>query len=133
MKVAPLTRLGVPLSSITRTGDTADGYRVMSARRLAYAHNPLTFLEIALVAAVLGVAAAVAVPEYFHLRQDANDDTAKSRLVQAGRNVETGAAVPAGVRVHAAGSSYCLETTVGGRIWHALHHAKPASGACPAR
>jgi len=131
--LVPLTRLGVTHSGITRTGDTADGYRVMSARRLTHAHNPLSFIEMALVTAVLGIAAAVAVPEYFHLRQDANDDTAKSRLVQAGRNVEAGAAVPAGVRIHAAGASYCLETTVSGRVWHALRHAKPASGACPAK
>jgi len=131
--VAPLTRLGVTHSGITRTGDTADGYRVMSARRLTHAHNPLNFLEMALVTAVLGIAAAVAVPEYFHLRQDANDDAAKSRLVQAERNHEAGTAVPAGVRVHAAGASYCLETTAGGRVWHALGQAKPVSGACPAK
>jgi hypothetical protein len=131
--VTPLIRLGVPLTGITRTGDTADGYRVMSARRLAHSHNPLTFLELALVTVVLGVAAAVAVPEYFHLRQGANDDTAKTRLVQAGRNVEAGAVAPAGVYVHAAGSSYCLQTTAGGRTWHALRHAKPTRGACPAK
>jgi hypothetical protein len=105
----------------------------MSARRLAHAHNPLSFLEIALVTGVLGVAAAVAVPEYFNLRRDANDDTAKTRLVQAGKNVEAGAAVPAGVKIHAAGSSYCLETAVSGRVWHALRHAKPIAGACPAK
>jgi type II secretory pathway pseudopilin PulG len=102
----------------------------MSARRLAHAHNPLSYLEIALVTVVLGVAAAVAVPEFFNLRQDANDDAAKTKLVQASRNLAAGAAVPAGVTVHAAGSSYCLETTVSGRIWHALRHAKPARGAC---
>ena len=132
MTLVPLTRLGVPHSGITRTGDTADGYRVMSARRIAHAHT-LNFLEIGLVTVVLGVAAAVAVPEYFHLRQDANDDAAKSRLVQAGRDVQTGTAVPAGVYVHAAGSSYCLETTVSGRVWHELRHAKPAQGACPTK
>lgn len=131
MTIVRLTRLGVPLSGITRTGDTADGYRVMSARRLVHAHSPLSFLEIALVTVVLGVAAAVAVPEYFHLRQVANDDTAKARLVQAGRNVDAGNVLPAGVTVHAAGSSYCLQTTVGGRVWHALRHAKPQHGACP--
>jgi hypothetical protein len=133
MTIVPLTRLGVPLSGITRTGDTADGYRVMSARRLAHAHKPLSYLEMALVVAVLGIAAAVAVPEFFQLRQDADDETAKSRLVQAGRSVETGAAVPAGVHVRAAGSSYCLEAAVSGRVWHALPHAKPVQGACPAR
>lgn len=133
MTGAPLTRLGVPLSGITRTGDTADGYRVMAARRLAHAHNPLSVLEIALVAAVLGIAAAVAVPEYFHLRQDANDDAARSRLLQAARDVTAGAVVPAGVYVHASGSSYCLQTAVGGRVWHELRHAKPAAGACPAK
>ena len=102
----------------------------MSTRRLAHAHNPLSLLEIALVTVVLGVAAAVAVPEYLQLRQDANDDAAKSRLVQAGKNLEAGSAAPAGVRVHAAAGSYCLETTVSGRVWHALRNAKPARGAC---
>jgi len=131
--MVPLTRLGLTHSGVTRTGDTADGYRVMSARRLTHAHNPLSFLEIALVIAVLGVAVAVAVPEFFHLRQGANDDAAKARLVQAERNVQAGAAVPAGVTVHAAGTSYCLETTVGGRVWHALRHATPVHGACAAK
>jgi hypothetical protein len=102
----------------------------MSVPRLAYPHKPLSSLEIGLVTVVLGVAAAVAVPEFFQLRQDANDDSAKSRLVQAGRNVDAGAAVPAGVTVHSAGKSYCLETTVSGRTWHELPHAKPARGAC---
>ena len=130
MTIVRLARLGVPHSGITRSGDTADGYRVMSARRLTHA-QPLSYLELSLVTAVLAVAAAVAIPAYWHLRQDANDNAAKTRLVQAGRNVDAGAAVPAGVTVHAAGRSYCLETSVGGREWHALRHAKPASGACP--
>jgi hypothetical protein len=103
----------------------------MAARRLAHAHNPLSFLEVALVTAVLGIAAAVAVPEYFQLRADANDDSAKSRLVQASRDLTVGAAVPAGVYVHAAGAAYCLQTAVGGRVWHELQHAKPVQGACP--
>ena len=105
----------------------------MATRRLTQAHTPLSYLELTLVVAVLAVAAAVAVPEYWHLRADANDDTAKTRLVQAGRDVDAGAAVPAGVTVQAAGKSYCLQTSVSGRIWHALRHAKPASGACPAK
>lgn len=125
-----MTRLGVPLSGITRSGDTADGYRVMSARRPVRANGSLSHLEIALITVVLGVAAAVAVPEYFRLQQSANDDTARTRLVQAGKNVEAGAAVPAGVEIHGRGSSYCLETTVGGRVWHAALHAQPARGAC---
>ena len=137
----PLKRLGVPLSGVTRTGDTADGYRVMSARRLSHAHNPLSFLELALVTAVLGVAAAVAVPEFLHLRQGANDDAAKSRLTQAVRTLElrhstagtfAGATLPSGLRLHAVGrGSFCVETTAGGHIWHASRNAKPASGACP--
>ena len=60
----------------------------MSVRRLAHAHDPLTLLEIGLVTVVLGVAAAVAVPEYLHLRQDANDDAAKTRLAQSARKLE---------------------------------------------
>ena len=130
MNAVPLPRVGVPLSGITRTGDTADGYRVMSARRIAHAHHPLSYLEIGLITVVLGIAAAVAVPEYFQLRQNANDDTAKTRLVQAGKNVESGAAAPAGVKIHRTGSSYCLDTSVGGRVWHAARHAQPARGSC---
>jgi len=128
--IIQLPRVGVPLSGITRTGDTADGYRVMSGRRHAHTHNPLSYLEIGLITVVLGIATAVAVPEYFQLRQNANDDTAKTRLVQAGKNVEAGAAVPAGVKLHRAGSTYCLETTVGGRRWHAARRAQPARGSC---
>ena len=52
---------------------------------------------------------------------------------KAGRKVETGAAVPSGVVLHKAGSSYCLETTVSGRVWHAIRQAKPVAGACPAK
>ena len=85
MTIVRLTRLGVPHSGITRSGDTADGYRVMSAPRLAHAHTPLSYLELALITVVLGVAAAVAIPEYWHLRQDANDDAAKTRLTQSAR------------------------------------------------
>ena len=83
MKIAPLVRLGIPRSRITRTGDTADGYRVMSAGRLAHAYSPLSLLELALVTIVLGIAVAVSVPEFLDLRQDASDDAAKSRLTQA--------------------------------------------------
>ena len=86
MSVARLTRLGVPRSGVTRTGDTADGYRVMSARRVGY--NPLSVLEIGLVVAMIGIAAAVAVPEYLHVRQDASDDAAKTRLTRAARTLE---------------------------------------------
>ncbi len=105
----------------------------MAVRRLTHANSPLSFLEIALITVVLGVAAAVAIPEYLQLRQDANDDSAKTRLVQANRSLDAGRAVPGGVVVHKAGTSYCLETTAGGRVWHALRHAKPAQGACPAK
>jgi Tfp pilus assembly protein PilE len=137
--VVPLIRLGIPRSGITRTGDTADGYRVMSARGLAHPHNALSVLEVGLVVAVIGVAAAVGVPEYLHLRQDASDDAAKSRLSGAARTIEArhaaagtfaGAKLPAGVRLHAARGSYCVETTAGDRVWHAARHAAPAAGAC---
>ena len=138
MNGIPLTRLGVPRSSITRTGDTADGYRVMSARRLA--HNPLTLLELGLVTVVLGVAAAVAVPEYLRLRQSANDDAAKTHLAQAARTLElhlaragtfAGASLPSGVRVRTAHGSYCVESNAGSHVWHARRGEKPSSGACP--
>lgn len=138
MTDVPLTRLGVPRTGITRTGDTADGYRVMSAR-LAHAHNPLSILELGLVVAVIGVAAAVAVPEYLQLRQDASDDSAKSRLSGAAQTLEAhrrtagtfaGAGLPAGVRLHASRGSYCIETNAGGHFWHAARHAAPAAGRC---
>jgi hypothetical protein len=135
----PLIRLGVPRRGITRTGDTADGYRVVSAPRAAHPHNPLSGLEIGLVVAVIGIAAAVAVPEYLHVRQGVSDDAAKSRLVDAARTLEArhatvgtfaGAKLPAGVQLHAARGSYCVETSVGDRVWHAARHALPTAGAC---
>ena len=111
----------------------------MSAPRVAHPHNPLTGLEIGLVVAVIGIAAAVAVPEYLHLRQDASDAAAKTRLAAATRTLEArhaaagtfaGAKLPAGVRLHAARGSYCVETTAADRVWHAARHAMPAAGAC---
>ena len=141
MKSLPLIRLGIPRSGITRTGDTADGYRVASAGRLAHAHGPQSFFERALVTVVLGIAVAVAVPEYLNLRQDANEDAAKTRLTQATRSLErhhaaagtyAGASVPGGVHLRtAARGSFCVETKAGEIAWHAAQNAKPASGACP--
>ncbi len=141
MTIVRLTRLGIPHSGMTRTGDTADGYRVMSARRFAHAQSPLSLLELGLVTAVLGIAVAVAVPEYMRLRQSASDDSAKARLTQATRTLEqhhaaagtyAGAALPAGVRLEATGrGSYCVETNAGDRTWHeAGPHGKPAGGGC---
>jgi len=136
--VAPLTRLGVPRSSVARTGDTADGYRVVSARA-RHLHRPLSFLELSLVLAVVGVAAAIAIPDYLQMQRDANTDSAKARLGDAARTLESryvstgtfaGAALPSGVRLHAAGGSYCIETTADGHVWHAVRHGRPASGAC---
>jgi Tfp pilus assembly protein PilE len=110
-------------------------------RRFAHAHASPSFLELGLVTAVLGIAVAVAIPEYMHLRQAASDDAAKTRLTQATRTLEhqqatagtyVGAALPAGVHLQAAGhGSFCVETTAGDQVWHAAQHAKPASGACP--
>ena len=141
MKIGPLIRLGIPHSGITRTGDTADGYRVVSAGRLARAHSPLSLLELGLVTIVVGVAAAVAVPEFMDLRQDASDDAAKTRLTQATRSLErhhaaagtyAGARVPGGVRLRTVGrDSFCVEAKAGENVWHAAQNAKPASGACP--
>ena len=92
----------------------------MSARRLAHPHTSWSFLELSLVTVVLGVAVAVAVPEYLHLRQEAGDDSAKSRLTQAAQTLEhhhvtagtfAGTTVPAGVRLSAAArTSFCVET-----------------------
>ena len=96
--------------------------------------------ELALVVAVVGLAAAVAVPEYLSLRRDANDDAAKARLTAAVRTLEarhvatgtfTGAALPASVRLHTGRGSYCVDTTAGDHGWHASRHATPLSGACP--
>ena len=93
-----------------------------------------------LVVAVIGVAAAVAVPDYLHLRQDSNDDAAKTRLTRAARSLDVhqssagtfaGAGLPNGVKLHTARGSYCVETGVGDHVWHAARHAKPSSGACP--
>jgi Tfp pilus assembly protein FimT len=141
VRIAPLTRLGIPHSGITRTGDTADGYRVMSIGRLAHAHTPLSLLELALVVVVVAIAGAVAVPEFLDLRQDASDDAAKTRLTQATRSLErhhasagtyAGAVIPGGVRLRTAGrGSFCVEATAGGNVWHAAKNARLAPGACP--
>ncbi len=113
----------------------------MFASSPARFHGSLTFVELSLVAAVLGVAVAVAIPEYMHLRQSASDDSAKTRLTQATQTLArhhasagkyAGATLPSGVRLRTAGrSSFCVETTAGGHAWHALAQAKPSSGACP--
>jgi hypothetical protein len=139
--VAPLTRLGITRSSVTRTGDTADGYRVIAARRLNRAHTSLSLLELGLIAIVLGIATAVAVPEYLDLRQDARDDSARSRLTQATQTLErrhvsagtyAGAALPAGVHVRIVGpKAFCVETMAGGDAWHVSRGSTPVSGACP--
>jgi Tfp pilus assembly protein PilE len=112
----------------------------MSARLVAHPHNPLSAMEIGLVVAVIGVAAAVAVPEYLHLRQDARDDAAKTRLTRVARTLEShhvsagtfaGAAVPETVTLRTARGSYCIQTSAGDHVWHASRHARPSSGACP--
>jgi len=111
----------------------------VSARSLAHPHNPLSVLEIGLVLAVIGVAAAVAVPEYLHLRQDASDDAARSRLTAAEHTLEArhatagtfaGVKLPGSVRLHAARASFCVETSAGDHVWHAGRHATPSPGAC---
>ena len=141
MNELPLPRLGIPRSGITHTGDTADGYRVVSTRRLAHSHRPLSVLELALVTAVVGIAVAVAVPEYLHLRREAGDDSVKSRLAQAAQALErhrasagtfAGVTVPAGVRVHAAaGNSFCVDTGSAKHAWHERGpNGKPTPGTC---
>jgi hypothetical protein len=141
MSVIPLTTVDIPPSGVTRTGDTVDGHRVMPSRRLAHALNPLSFLELALVTAVVGIAVAVAIPEYLHLRQGASDDSAKARLSQAVVALErhhaadgtyAGTGLPAGVRLRATGrGSFCVETKAGDSTWHeAGPHGKPAAGGC---
>jgi hypothetical protein len=141
VSTVPLIRLGIPHSGITRTGDTADGYRVVTVGRLAHAHNPLSLLELALVVVVIAIAGAVAVPEFLDLRQDASDDTAKTHLIQATRSLEqhhlaagtfAGAAIPGGVRLRTVGrSSFCVEAKAGENVWHAAQNAKLVPGACP--
>lgn len=140
MIVAPLTRLGITRSSVTRTGDTADGYRVIAARRLNRAHASLSLFELGLIAIVLAIATAVAVPEYLDLRQEAREDSARSRLTQATQTLQhrhasagtyAGATLPAGVQLRSAGPrTFCIETLAGGDTWHASPGSKPASGAC---
>lgn len=114
----------------------------MSARRLAHPHNSLSVFELALFVVVVGLAAAVAVPEYLSLRRDTNDDAAKVRLAAAARTLEardaatgafTGAALPASVRLRTGPGSYCVETRSGDHVWHTSRHATPLAGACPSR
>jgi Tfp pilus assembly protein PilE len=138
--VAPLPRVGVTRSGVTWTGDTADGYRVITASRRMTARTPLSHFELGLIVAVLAVAVAVAVPEYLNLRRAANDDSARTRLAQATRALDeqqaavgtyAGAVLPSGVVLRRSGStSYCAETRSGGHVWHVSTGAKPAAGAC---
>ncbi len=140
MTVAPLPRVGVTRSGVTWTGDTADGYRVITATRRMTARTPLSRFELGLIVAVLAVSVAVAVPEYLNLRQDAKDDAARTRLTHAAQALErqqaaagtyAGAVLPSGVVLRRAGStSYCVETKSGGRVWHAWGGARPAAGRC---
>ncbi len=115
----------------------------MPVRPSARLHRSLSLLEIGLVTTMLGIALAVAIPEYMHIRQGNRDDAARTRLVGAVRTLEqrhaaagtySGAVLPAGVSVDAAGrASYCIETKAGDRVWHASgpeDGVKPASGAC---
>jgi Tfp pilus assembly protein PilE len=112
----------------------------MQARSTARPHSPLSRLEHALIVVVLGIAAAVAVPEYLDLRQEAKEDSARSRLTQATKSLErqhasagtyAGAAVPAGVHLRrVARGSYCAETAAGGRAWHVVRGSGPRRGAC---
>jgi hypothetical protein len=139
VNVAPLTRVAIPRSGVTRTGGSADGYRMIDAGGTR-AHGPLSLLELGLVTVVLGIAVGVAVPEYLDLRQQAKDDAAKARLTQASRALEhrhsvagtyAGAALPAGVELRSAGRrAYCVETTADGRAWHVARGSKPTSGVC---
>jgi hypothetical protein len=140
VSVAPLTRVGVTRSGVTWTGDTADGYRVISASRRRSARVPLSHFEAGLVVAVMAVAVAVAVPEFMNLRQEAKDDSAKTRLTQAAQELEqqqasvgtyVGAVLPSGVVLrHAGFTSYCAETKSGGHVWHVSTGAQPVPGAC---
>jgi len=114
--------------------------RNMAVRRVAAPTNPLSVLELGLVAAVLVVALAVAVPEYVHLRNEAGPDSAKARLTDAARSLASrhraagtyaGATVPAGVRLKkATRASYCVETGRGDALWHAGLRTKPSRGGC---
>jgi type II secretory pathway pseudopilin PulG len=113
----------------------------MSARP-RHPHYQLSYFEIGLLVAIVGVAAAVGIPEFLRMQRDVNDDTAKARLVDAGRALESrqaaagtfaGATLPAGVKLHASRGTYCVQTAVDSRVWHQTRQAKPASGACPTK
>jgi hypothetical protein len=140
VSVAPLPRVGVTRSSVTWTGDTADGYSVISASRRTSTRTPLSHFEAGLIVAVVAVAVAVAVPEYLNLRLDAKVDSARTRLTHAAQALDqrqaavgtyAGAVLPSGVVVrHAGRTSYCVETKAGGHVWHVSTGTRPVSGAC---
>jgi hypothetical protein len=58
--------IGLPRSRVTRLGDGADTRNVMPTHRSV--PGSLSLLEIGLVVILLGIALAVAVPEYMHLQ-----------------------------------------------------------------
>jgi Tfp pilus assembly protein PilE len=113
---------------------------VIAASRRTAARAPLSHFEAGLIVAVLAVAVAVAVPEYLNLRQDAKDDSARTRLTQAAQSLEqqqaavgtyVGATIPSGVVLRRAGrASYCVQTTFGARVWHVSTGSEPVAGTC---
>ena len=117
--------------------------RSITSRRRGPGLRSLSVLEVGLVTIMVGIALAVAIPGYMHLRQESSEDSARARLVEATRILDRrrstagtyrGALLPAGVGVgNVTASAYCVETSADGRSWHASgpYGAKPELGACP--
>ncbi len=133
-------RLLRPLADLPQAGTTPPGGRAATAPVTApRRYAPPSALELVLLATVIGVLIAVALPGYLRL-VGGSSDAPPARLVQATRALERhhaasgtyeGAVVPAGVRLRSASrSSFCVETEAGRRAWHASADGKPARGGC---
>jgi prepilin-type N-terminal cleavage/methylation domain-containing protein len=124
-----------------------------------------TLIELLVVIVIIGILLAIAVPSYLGFRDRANDKAAgadvraavpSAEAFYADNNTYTGMDIPAlrlidsGVDIdvvnvstsaaapNVAGDTYCLQKTVGGKVWSATRGKRPLNqgvaqaGACAA-
>jgi type IV pilus assembly protein PilA len=116
-----------------------------------------TLIELLVVIIIIGILLAIAIPSYLSFKTRANDTAAKADIHAAVPAMEaynsdhngtyTGATLSGlqasydsalkavTVTVAAGGASYCLQSTVGGNIWHqnfagATPDTDPVPGVC---
>ncbi|MFL5963815.1 MAG: prepilin-type N-terminal cleavage/methylation domain-containing protein [Gaiellaceae bacterium] len=116
-----------------------------------------TLIELLVVIIIIGILLAIAIPSYLSFKSRANDTAAQADIhaavpaMEAYNSDQNGTYVGANLTLlkgYDAGikdvlvksptvSSYCLESTVGGKVWHQKFgtvatspDAKPVAGAC---